>query len=288
MAAVPTVPVLEIGGTHVSAAAVDTNTWRLSAPATRLQLRADGSADQFIQTLSEAAAAVGAPRGGTWGVAMPDPFDYVHGIAWFEGVGKFDALHGVDVGAALRARLQADVVFLNDADAFTLGEWVHGSGAGTHRCVGLTLGTGVGSGWVVDGQIVDPGVPPGGRAHHLSVGGATLEEFMSRRAIRGSYARRTGDTAADVLEISQRARAGDPVASEVLRTAVRALGTALQPAVAAFAADVLVVGGSMAGSWDLFEPWFRGDGIGSWPPIRTASDPDNAPLLGAAQIAARR
>ncbi len=219
---------------------------------------------------------------------MPDPFDYAGGIATFRDVGKFDDLYGVDVGSALRAHLPgppADVAFVNDADAFILGEWTHGAATGHSRCVGITLGTGLGSGWLVDGAITDsePGVPELGRARHLTVNGAGLEETTSRRAIRRSYVAAGGDRAADVLEITDRARDGDRIAAGTLRRAFHGLGEAMGPAMRTFGADVIVIGGSMAGSWDLYEPWFR-DGM-AWPehpPIRLARDPEHAAMIGVA------
>jgi glucokinase len=282
------VPVLEIGGTHVTAAALDPDTWRWPAPPVRLPLEAHAGAAELLDTIARAAASVPALPATTWGVAMPDPFDYRRGVALFAGVGKFDSLYGVDVGAELSSRLGGPMHFINDADAFILGEWVHGVASGMHRCTGLTLGTGVGSGWLVDGVVADPGVPAGGRAHHLHVEGVELEEVMSRRAVRRAYAAQSGDTDADVLLISTRARDGDVVAQAVLGAALRGLGAALGPALTAFGAELLVIGGSMAGSWDLFEPWFS-DGAASagvgLPPIQPAADAEHAPLIGAAAAA---
>lgn len=286
------VPVLEVGGSHVSAALVDAAAGTLVGAATRLDLDGSAPAARILDSLVQAANAVPAPAAATWGVAMPDPFDYERGIALFDGVGKFESLRGLDLRAELSARLRGRprrIVFLNDADAFVLGEWVHGAATGHPRCVGITLGTGVGSGWIVDGRIVasGPGIPIGGRAHRLEVEGAPLEDTVSGRAIRRAYRALTGDAAADVRVIAERARDDESAACTVLRHSMRALGGALGPCVRDFAADVVVVGGSMAASWDLFEPWFRSGFADSWepPPILLADDPDRAPLLGAACFA---
>jgi glucokinase len=107
---------------------------------------------------------------------------------------------------------------------------------------------------------------------------------MSRRAVRRAYAERTGADA-DVREIADRARDGEDEAAGVLGDALRALGRALAPRFAAFGAEVVVIGGSMSASWDLFESWFR-EGAGTLPDIRLAADPHNAPLVGAAYGAA--
>jgi glucokinase len=287
------VPVLEVGGTHVSAALVRTTDWTV-AYSTRHRLNSHGTAAQILDAFRAAACTVPVTGPAVWGIAMPDPFDYPNGIATFRDVGKFDDLYGVDVGAHLRATLPgppAATEFVNDADAFILGEWTAGAARGFGHCVGITLGTGLGSGWLVDGHITDsaPGIPPLGRARTLIVNGAGLEETMSRRALRRAYAQRTGDASADVLDISNRARGGEPAAIDTLSFGLRGLGMAMGPAMREFGTDVIVVGGSMAGSWDLFEPWFR-DGL-DWPdapPIHLAADTDAAAVIGAARDAVDR
>lgn len=280
------IPVLDIGGTHVTAASADPMSWQLIGHPVRLTLDAHGAADEILATMVRAAARLDAREGAAWGVAMPSPFDYERGIGLFEGVDKFESLHGVDVRAALNAGVPRPgrIRFLNDADAFALGEY---AAIGHGRLVGLTLGTGVGSGWIVDGQVVadGPGVPPEGRAHLLRIDGVELEDRMSRRAIRRAY-RAATESDADVLEICDGARSGDQICIDVLRSALHALGAAIGPAATAFMADVIVVGGSMAGSWDLLEPWFREGTSDPLPPIRRSSLGEHAPLIGAARFVA--
>ena len=287
----PPIPVLDVGGSHVSAALVDVSAGTLVGAVHRHDVDGAASAAAILDALVSAAEALPAAEGATWGVAMPDPFDYPRGIALFDGVGKFESLYGLDLRAALSPRLPGPahgVVFLNDADAFVLGEWAYGAAAGLRRCLGLTLGTGVGTGWLVDGQLVSsgPGVPRDGRAHRLEIAGAPLEETVSSRAIRRAYRSATGD-AAEVREIAVWARGGELAARSVLQHAMRSLGGALGACLRDFAADVVVVGGAMSASWDLFEPWFR-DGFPADvtpPPIRLAEDQAHAPLLGAARFA---
>jgi glucokinase len=146
---------------------------------------------------------------------------------------------------------------------------------------------------VVDGHVVTegPGIPPGGRIHQLDVLGRPLEDVMSRRAIRRAYREAGGGDAADdadVREIADRARHGEATASGVLQHALCALGKVVGGCVLGFGADVLVVGGSMAASWQLFEPWFR-SGAGELPAeIVVSADSERAGLVGAALTALDR
>jgi glucokinase len=307
-------PVLEIGGTHVTAALVDLGE-RMVLPGSvrRRPLDSEGTAEQTGSAIVRCGAGLPAGPRLPWGVALPGPFDYEGGIALYTGVGKFDALHGMDMRAALTEGLPQkphSVSFLNDADAFVLGEWLSGAAAGSRRCVGITLGTGVGSAFLADGVCYEegPGVPPYGRVDLLEIAGRPLEERVSRRAIRAAYGHRTGageaghpragDAGArgsggaggtpDVAEIAARARDGDLLAHSVLHLAFEALGETLGPYLRDFGATVLVVGGSMTGSWDLIGPMLR-DGLirtggtrCARLDVRVAARPDHSALIGAA------
>jgi glucokinase len=287
---VSAVPALEIGGTHVAGALVDVDAAAIMAGSRiRGPLDANGPAASILATVLDCAHGLAAGPGTTWGVAIPGPFDYDRGIGQFEGVAKFTALYGVDVGRALRDGLppSSRIAFLNDAVAFLIGEWAGGAGAGNDRLAGITLGTGVGSAFLADGRIVatGPDVPPGGEVHRLRIDGRPLEDTVSRRAILAEFGRLTGergtDPKVDVIEIAGLARSGDDRARAAIEGPLEALGEALRPWLERFGATALVVGGSMAGSWDLVEPALR-RGLPGSVELRRARRPDDAGLIGAA------
>ncbi|MEI5103508.1 ROK family protein [Streptomyces sp. PmtG] len=276
-------PVLELGGTHVTAALVRGADGTRVVRRVRRELDARGSAGHVLGAVVRCAGDLDAPAGGRWGVAVPGPFDYDQGVARFEGVGKFDDLHGVDVGSVLRDGIRprpAGVVFLNDAHAFALGEWRAGAARGHRRCVGVTLGTGVGSAFLDGGDVRHdgPGVPPLGRIDLAEADGRPLEDTVSRRAILARY----GERGADLRDVAARARAGEERAARVLREALTPLGAVLAPYLRDFGATALVVGGGLAASWDLVGPALRA-GLGDTPVrLRAAALGQDAALLGAA------
>jgi glucokinase len=272
------VAALDVGGTHVSAARIDP---------------ASGSADGFCRTsfapgadratlvraLREAAAAV-ADGVEALGAAVPGPFDYARGVCTIRGVSKLDSLYGVDVRELLARAAglpQRAVSFLNDAEAFLLGECRFGNARGHDRCLGITLGTGLGSAFARGGRIVrdGPGVPPGGSVYLLSFREAPVEERLSAR---GLLARVPG--AGDVRALAETARGGDADARAAFAAFSEELAEFLAPLVSAFGATCLVVGGSISRAWDLVAPALPG--IVAAP----AADADLAPLRGAA-LAAR-
>ena len=286
---------MDIGGTHVTAASVVIDSGGVQlGPSYREPLDSQGSADDIVTTLVHCARRLPEAAGRQWAIALPGPFDYEQGVGRYVGVGKFDSLNGYDLRTALTARLPGDptVTFCNDADAFVVGEWQAGAARGRATVAGITLGTGVGSCFLRNGVILrqGDGIPPAGRVDLLQYAGKPLEETVSRRALRHAYAQATGQSRVpDVREIADRARQGDRAAVDVFTYTFWALGSALGTLLAEFGPDVLVVGGSIAASWDLVGPPLRAGLGGSWPSptaIEPAQLPAQAPLLGAAYLAA--
>ncbi|MGI8574611.1 MAG: ROK family protein [Egibacteraceae bacterium] len=279
--------VADIGGTHVTAATVDPLTGELLDEPVRTELPLDGEREALLDALVSALAAT-AETPTDWSLAFPGPFDYERGIPRIEGLAKLDALYGVDLRAALGERLGPSsgqrMVFLNDAHAFGLGEWWTGSAQGYRRVIAVTLGTGLGSAFLDDGERVarGPSVPPDGWLYHLPVADTILDELVSSRGILRRYG---ADDAVSVRELAERARSGDRTAATVFAETARLLGDALTPWVERFGATCVVVGGSIANAWDLLAPSLDVATTGAQS-VR-ARHIEHAPLLGAAVYAER-
>lgn len=293
------IAVLEVGGSHATSALVDKRAARvLPGTINRFEVDPGASAHTLIRTFADAMTRVGAPADSPWAIAVPGPFDYRRGIAWFTGVGKFDALYGLDLRRMLREAVidpPGAVLFVNDADAFAIGEWRWGASAGAERFVAITLGSGVGSSFLDHGVPVSTGptVPPEGHVYRLRIGDASLEDVVSRRAILGRYLSAAGRDRTpdmDVGDIFERSGRGDEWAAQVLNDAFHALGAALAPWLARFRATALVVGGSMAGSWELLQPALKRGLKAKTDPdvaILRSTDPIKSALVGAALFTSR-
>ncbi|MEU7870889.1 ROK family protein [Dactylosporangium sp. NPDC049140] len=273
--------VLEIGGSHVTAGSVEVAGHRI-LDRQRHPLDPAQDAHTIVGVLADAAKRLLPGPGDRWAVAMPGPFDYVAGVSRHEGVGKFDQLHGVDLRDALAKAIPAapgSFTFVNDADAFLLGEWVDGAATGTRRSVAITLGTGIGSSWLADGAVVSdgPDVPPDGEIHFCDVDGVNIEDLVSDRALVRKYLARTGVAVDGMRGLAALARGGDRDACEVVEVAFGILGRLLTEWLDRFGAEVVVVGGSMTGAWDLIEP-----ALHLPVPARPVADTERSALLGAA------
>jgi glucokinase len=213
---------------------------------------------------------------------MPGPFDYETGVSWMKH--KLPYLYGVDLRGAFAERrgwAPDQVRFLNDAAAYLLGEVRAGAAREIDRAVVITLGTGIGSGFAVHGEVVrgGVGVPPGGEIWNLPYAGGIIEDQVSTRALQKSYRQRTGKDA-EVSAIAASA-ASNPVAAAVFSEFGSHLGQALRFVLAKFAPQVVVLGGGISRSAQLFVPAAQQELEGLGIELRIAQLMDHAPLTGA-------
>lgn len=285
--------VLDVGGSHVTAALALPHPWRLVGGRSRSAVRPEIGRDEILGRFS--AAALSARSGHSvarWCMAIPGPFDYVHGVAWFAGVGKFEGLRGVDVRTPFSHDLgvPADCVrFVNDAAAFALGQWSARSAMGVDRLVALTFGTGLGSAFVERGSLVTdrPDVPTDGFLYDLPVGEGQAEDVVSARALLAAHERTTGERLSGVRQLAARVRETSPQTRGVFADAFDQFADAFRDVVARFAPQVVVVGGSVARAWDLIEPSFRNGLRDCGPPsprVEVVTDTEGSALLGAAVL----
>lgn len=245
---------LDVGGTNVDAACVSADCELIgdlrgsSSPAARTK---DEIVDELARVIGAAAQADGAAVISCC-IAMPAPFDYAAGVSHMTH--KFQAINGAPLGALLTAKTALPVYFLNDADAFGLGvSWRQLPDA--KRFVALTIGTGLGSGFIESGTVIqaDDRVPPGGEVWNLPFGNGIVEDYVSARGVVALYGSTQG-TAPSAKEISALAHQGDPRALEAYRAMGAALGRGLASVLTRFAPEAIVIGGKVGRSLDLFRP----------------------------------
>jgi glucokinase len=280
----PCVLVYDVGGSHISASVCFKSGFSLG-PVARANLPEDQTSDAFVRVLHSLGTKASEGIGGVEGaeLAMPGPFDYINGISWMEH--KLPYLYGVNVSDALALRFgwnPSQVRFLNDAAAYLLGEVGAGAARGVGRVVCFTLGTGVGSGFAIDGRVVTDGkgVPPGGEIWNVPYKGGIVEDQISTRALQRAYKERKGQER-EVASIAHYATGGEPVSIAVFDEFGRNLGMALKALLADFGPDVVVLGGGIARSAHLFLPAAKAALVGTTFDLRIAELGDNAPLAGA-------
>lgn len=254
---------LDIGGSHITAAIVDTERRvLLDKSLVRKSMAESAPAQHLLDTWATAAhqshRLVGSPKLTHIGIAIPSPFDHQKGVSLHEH--KFANLYGLNVTAGLRERwtssslFSAPVLYGNDADLYVLGEWWGGAARGYGRVMGITLGTGLGSGFLDAGIILtrDSRIPYEGEIWNTPYRGTIAEDYASGRAIMKHYTRLTSRQW-DVRHITEAARNQDPQAQLVLNHFGQELGQIIKPWAERFQPEVVVLGGNISRAFDCFE-----------------------------------
>ncbi|HEY3342928.1 MAG TPA: ROK family protein [Anaerolineae bacterium] len=237
---------------------------------------------------------------GLIGIALgfPGPFDYAQGISLMKGGAatdpgvshtggrsKFESLYRVNVREALGKKLSAldvPILFRNDAEAAIIGEAKFGSGQAFRRVIGVTLGTGLGSAFIADGQVVlnNQAVPPNGWLYCMPFNGVQADQTFSTRGLVRRL-REAGVTTNDVQAAGDAARAGDVRSRTAFLDFGHALGKFLTPYVSSFHAQAVLVLGGIANTFDLFQPAIASSVA---IPVMAGTPELHAALLGAAEL----
>jgi glucokinase len=205
------------------------------------------------------------------GFAFPGPFDYENGISYMKDIDKFEHIYGVNLRAELTRRIQEipvlraklspyfQIVFENDASLFALGTLLEGSAAAGNRFMCLTLGTGAGSAFIDQGELVKDreDVPANGWIYNDPFRDSIVDDYISKRGIMRLAKERNLDENLDIKVMADLARSGNEAAAEVFRQFGSNLGEMVVPYLQSFRPEGLVIGGQIAKSCDLFENAFR-------------------------------
>lgn len=252
----------DIGGSHISSAVINLETGKfLDETFCALTVNNKASAGEILriwaECLTKTISIAGKENISGIGFAMPGPFDYVKGTALFKRVDKYESLYGVKILQNLRllTGLPEDIPirFMNDATSFAVGEAWIGEAAGFDRVISLTLGTGFGSAFTDSGiPVVErDDVPEMGCLWHLPYKEGIADDYFSTRWFVNNYKLNTGILLHGVKEIAAKAPI-DPAAYNLFVEFGLNLGQFLNTYIKNFLAGVIVLGGNITESFNLF------------------------------------
>lgn len=277
---------IDIGGTNLVVGAVAGDGSRVigahSAP-TNPGRGPDAVVDDLIamgqQTLATLQREVADARVLGIGVGAPGPLDRRQGVVLLTpNLGWVN----MPLRARLAEGLQLTTALDNDANCAILGECWVGAARGAQYVMGMTIGTGIGGGIVIDGELYHGASDCAGEIGHMTIdldgrrcgcgNYGCLEAYASGPAIAlraveqlhsGAESALTAMVNGDLSRITaqtvyQAAQDGDTLAKEVVRETAHYLGAGLANLLNIFNPDrVVIVGGvTQAGDW-LFEPLRR-------------------------------
>lgn len=180
----------------------------------------------------------------------------------------------LDFGKEIHKWKDVPVVLSNDANAAAYGEYVYGGARGMKHFIMFTLGTGVGSGIVIDGRLVHGSTGAAGELGHAILyqhgrkctcgREGCLETYTSARGIVQTYCELKGcEVTPDITSkmVGELAHQGDPVALKTWATVGDQLGLAMANAVTFSAPEAIFL---MGGPAQVGEPLLK--------PLREAFD----------------
>ena len=279
---------VDVGGSHLCSAVVDLDKKQLCSAPVLTPMDSSGPAQEILSCFKKnlvGTMEVFGKKVNRIGLAFPGPFDYEKGIPYMDQ--KFQHLYGMDMPAELRKQLDSPKTqfkFINDASAFALGECFCGSGRDRKRVIALTLGTGVGSGFVADGRLDEHSerVPESGEVWNLPFEDTIVDACFSTRWVVKRYKGLTGKDVPGAKEVAQ-AVPTEPEARQLFREYGERLAAFVSPWLEKFGADTLVLGGNISRNFPHF-----GDALLAGVPggveVRTSTLLDQAAMIGAASL----
>lgn len=286
---------LDVGGSHLCSSVIEVVTGEVCTEPVVTPVDSRGGAVGVIAGLRGNVLATMARFGGDVprvGLAFPGPFDYDRGVSLIRGVSKYEGIFGLDVRESLRACLQpeigpVDLRFVNDASAFALGECLGGAAREDGRVLALTLGTGVGSGFVDSKRLVVSGedVPANGWVYCLPFDGGIADEAFSTRWIVRRFKELTGLEVSGAKEVAERC-ASDESAARLFAEFGSRLADFVAPLARRFGAERIVLGGNISRAFPFFQDSMT-EGLAAnscYAAVSVSKLMDKAALTGAASL----
>ncbi|MFG0284839.1 MAG: ROK family protein [Phycisphaerales bacterium JB039] len=255
---------VDLGGTGLRAGAVGPG-GRVLASAKRLTpdpSTPEAVADAIAEVVAEVERAAGAGRASGVGVAAAGAIEPTEGLVLAAPNLKW---RNVQFAAMLRERLGRPVRLENDVNAAAWAEWKLGAGAGVADMLGVWVGTGVGGGLILSGQLYSgamrtageightvlfPDAPPGTNKLEHSASRAVIVQRLLAEARAGAPTRLreiTGDFARpiDSTMLATAFREGDELVVGAITRAMQLLGSTIASVVTLLSLQRIVLGGSL-------------------------------------------
>lgn len=232
---------IDVGGTKISAGWVEDNrlikSYTLPTPTTEQK-------EQILNTIIKAAKSVIKGEFAGIGVGIPGLVDTKNGIVY--DVQNIPSLTSMALKSELEAVFGCPVEINNDANCFALGANYYGEEQQYNNMVGLTLGTGLGGGLILNGKLYE-GVGTGaGEFGSLPYKDSILEYYCSGQFFQRQYGM-------SGKEVSEKAQKEDPLALKIFAEYGHHLGEAIKMIVHGIAPEAIILGGSVSASFRFFE-----------------------------------
>ncbi|HEY6074827.1 MAG TPA: ROK family protein, partial [Anaerolineales bacterium] len=208
------------------------------------------------------------------GIGSTGPVDPVRGT--IHNPYTLPTWEAVPITGWMQKAFDVPVTLENDADAAALGEYWYGAGRSVKRLFAVTVGTGVGTALIQDGQIyrglnglhpeaghmlLDPAGPPCYCGAHgcweSFCAGPSIVRDVLEMDLSHSILLQMAGGAPEIIDarmVTEAARLGDPAARQAMDKAARYFGLGIVNVIIAFLPEMIVLSGGLMKSSDLFLP----------------------------------
>lgn len=177
------------------------------------------------------------------GIGVPSIVDPEKGIVY--NVANISSWKEIHLKEILENEFKVAVAINNDSNCFTLGESLYGEGKSYTNMVGVTIGTGIGAGVVIDRRLYGGQYMGAGEIGSFPYLDSGFEHYCSSFLFK-----RYGTTGAVVAEKAQQ---GEQAALEIWKEFGRHLGNLIKAILFAYAPQAIVLGGGIVSAFPFFK-----------------------------------
>lgn len=269
---------IDLGATNVRGGLVTGNS---IANTQSKRIRSMGTVEDVLEDIFEVTDRLMQENVAGIGIGVPSVVDVEQGIVY--DVQYIPSWKEVPLKKIMEDRYRLPVYVNNDANCFALGEFYFGKGIGSEHLIGMTIGTGIGAGVIINRKLyAGPNCGAGefGMVDYLD---HCYEYYGSGQFFQNVYN-------TDGQVVYDRAKAGDPVALGWYAEMGTHLGNAIKTVLYTYDPPLIIFGGSVRFAYPFFEKTM-------WQSIRTLaftktlqtvrielSELENSGILGAAGL----
>jgi glucokinase len=269
---------IDLGGTNIRAGIVHEN--ELQGIVSK-RINAKGTAEEVLQELFSITDQLIDPSITSIGLGVPGLVNVEEGVVY--DVVYIPSWKEVPLKKWMEDRYQIPVFIDNDANCFALGEFYFGKGRGYNSMIGLTLGTGLGSGIIINKKLwagKNGGAGEFGMIDYLD---QSIEYYASGQFFENVYKIKGED-------VFKNAQQGNEEAIKMYEEMGNHLGKAIKTILYALDVELIIMGGSVRHAWQWFNKTM-------WEQIKTfgfqkagthlkieVSELENSGILGAAAL----
>lgn len=217
------------------------------------------------------------------GIGVPSIVDTQHGIVY--NVANISSWKEVHLKKILEDKFKLPVAINNDSNCFTLGESLFGAGQPYDNIVGVTIGTGIGAGVIVNRRLYSGQYTGAGEIGSFPYLDSDFEHYCSSFFFKRHHI--TG------VELAARARQGDKVALRNWEEFGMHFGNLMKAILYAYAPQAIILGGGIVSAFPFFKKAMQ-DNMQAFPykvildDIKiVASHLEDASLMGASALLER-